>query len=41
MRNTYVNGLKNDVNNAKIIPSDLKKKNILDGLIVVILRNVV
>ena len=26
MRNTYVNGLKNDVNNAKIIPSDLKKK---------------
>ena len=26
MRNTYINGLKNDVNNAKIVSSDLKKK---------------
>ena len=27
MRNTYVNGLKNEVEKAKIVPSEMKKKN--------------
>ena len=36
MRNTYVNGLKSEVYNAKIIPSKMKKKIIFLGLTLIL-----